>query len=347
MNQKEVTGIRMNSTDNLMVETFNDFSKRNKTGESKFFLLEYYNELKMLGVNIPEGFIIHPFCFDHFCAENGLEKKLHEVLSELRPDLSNLKEVSLSARTLIFTSSLPKNLYDAIQLAGRALQEQFSLSAKMILKSYKNYESVANYDIFMSIHNEEELIDACLQGFASLFTENAIRERAVYGLDGLFGSLYMIVQRMIRSDIASSGIISTFDEMNDNSLMLYGCWGMSQSVAAEMSACDEYQVSRPLLKSARNAVYDKRTGTKEKTLVYFNTSDGEKANLFYIDTPSSKKDKFVINDKEVIQLAKWALLIQELYGHPLQIEWAKDGLTNELYIVHAPASKKLTEKSST
>jgi pyruvate,water dikinase len=129
--------------------------------------------------------------------------------------------------------------------------------------------------------------------------------------------------------------------------MLYGCWGMSQSVATDMSICDEYRISKPLLKSPRNAVYSKNSGTKEKTLIYFNTSDGEKANLFYIDTPLSKRDKFVINDKEAAQLAKWALLIEELYGSPLQIEWAKDGLSNELYIVHAPVNKNLTDKTST
>lgn len=338
----------MKNRNSLLVEEFNDFSRRNKTGETKLFFLEYYNELKNEGICLPEGFVIYSSCFDMFCAENDLEKKLQDVILSLRPDFENLKEVSFNARALILTSTLPEPLASAIQCAGKNLQKQ-SPTARMVLKSYKNYDSAASYDISVSINNEKELLDACLQGFASLFSEKAIRERVLCGCARFFGGIYMTVQRMIRSDISGSGLISTEGaiEGEDESIVLYGCWGLSQSVISNLNSYDEYHISRPLLRSPRNAVYSKRAGTKEKTLVYFNTTDGEKANLFYIDTPLSKRDKFVISDKEVSQLARWAVLIEQYYGQPLQMEWAKDGLSNELYIVHAPVSRKTTDVTST
>lgn len=184
---------------------------------------------------------------------------------------------------------------------------------------------------FLNVRGENELIDACLKCYASLFTDRAIKYREDNGYEHMKVALSLGIQKMVRSDKACAGVGFTIDTETgfERVIFLTGSWGLGENVVQGNVNPDEFYIFKPSLKMNKKAIISKSLGTKAKTMIY---SDHGTIN---IDTPMKKREQYILPDNEVETLARWAMIIEEHYKKPMDIEWAKDGLSGELFIVQA------------
>jgi pyruvate,water dikinase len=332
-----------------------------RVGGKNASLGELFNSLKPKGVGVLDGFATTADAYRSLLAEGQLEYELRSLVSDFdHEDVEELRRRGHAARVAILDMPLPKELRDAVITAYEKLCERLGYEPELAVRSSATAEDLpeASFagaaETFLNVRGREALLRAVHQCFASLFTDRAISYRARLGYDHLRVAISVGVQPMVRSDKASSGVIFTLDTESGfrDVVLISSSYGLGEYVVQGVVTPDEWLVFKPTLKTGHRPIVSRRLGTKEVRLVY---GDGSRTTCSE-STPASERKRYSLSDDEVLTLARWACVIEEHYsaqaGHPqpMDIEWAKDGTTGELFIVQARPetvhSSKATQASA-
>jgi pyruvate, water dikinase len=337
--------VKSKQDDMKMIYKFDelDNSSVKEVGGKNASLGEMFKKLKSKGIGIPDGFATSAEAYWNFINDNNIGEPLKEVLGSLdKENGTNLKEVGKKCRELVMRSSVPKEIKDQILQAHRDLKQRESSLRSMAVRSSATAEDLPDasfagqHESFLNIRTQEELMDSWKKCVASLFTDRAIKYRNENGFDHMKVALSVGVQKMVRSDKASAGVAFTLDPDSGhrNFIMIDGAWGLGENVVQGKVRSDEFYLFKESLKNNKKSIVGKNLGSKSKMMVYAgNKKNGE--TIRNKETPMTKRDEYVLTDKELEKLGRWCLEIEELYDRPMDIEWAKDGDSNDLYIVQA------------
>lgn len=308
---------------------------------------EMIQHLSSKGINVPGGFVLTSDAYWHFLDQNNIREKLSQSMSELvLGEESNLHEVSEAAMNTILKATIPEDLILLVteQFARFLLEHengQVAVRSSATAEDLPEDSFAGMQETYLNISTQDELLLACKHCYASLFTARAIKYREDKGYDHMQVALSIGVQQMIRSDLASSGVAFTLDPGTGfkEVIAISASWGLGENVVKGEVTPDEFCVFKKALREGKKSILSKKKGLKEKTMTY--ATKGEVAGDIITsktvnkDTSIEKQQVFAISDEEVEKLAHWCLLIEEHYGVPMDIEWAKDGLDGGLYIVQA------------
>jgi len=303
---------------------------------------EMYSKLTSKGVAIPNGFAVTAQAYDYFVTTQGVKKQIKEILKDLNThDIHNLQARAKEVRQAILRAEFPEDLKTDIITAYKKLSKEFKMkNVDVAVRSSATAEDLPDasfagqQDTYLNIEGEEELLDACRRCMASLFTDRAISYRADKGFDHFKVKLSITVQKMVRSDLATSGVMFSIDTESGfrGTVLINAIYGLGEYIVQGMVNPDEYYVFKPTLKKGFKPIISKTVGLKNKKLVYDSKSKNNVKNM-----PVAKHDqtRFALSDKEILQLATWAAQIEDHYKKPMDMEWAKDGRTGKLFIVQA------------
>jgi len=324
---------------------------------------EMYQKLTSKGVAVPNGFAITAYAYRHLLKTAGIEKAIEDALEGLDThDLRNLQERGEKVRNIILNAEFPQDLKDAIAEAYAKMEEMYGKDVDVAVRSSATAEDLPDasfagqQETYLNIHGMEALLHNCRKCFASLFTNRAISYRHDKGFGQFDVYLSITVQKMVRSDSASSGVMFSIDTESgfENAVFITGAWGLGENVVQGAVNPDEYYVFKPTLKEGKRPIVGKRVGSKEIKMIYDNDPGADEP-VKNIETTAEERGRYVINDDEILKLARWACIIEDHYGKAMDIEWAKDGDgeevgTGELFIVqarpetvHSQASTKVME----
>ncbi len=317
-----------------------------RVGGKNASLGELFNSLKPNGVNVLDGFATTADAFHLFLEENNLAEKLGKILADFdSEDTNELQKRGSEARTAVLETALPENLKIAFLAAYDKLCERLGREPELAVRSSATAEDLpeASFagaaETFLNVRGRDGLLKAIHNCFASLYTDRAISYRIQLGYDHLKVALSVGVQPMVRSDMASSGVIFTLDTESGfrDAVEITSAYGLGEFVVQGVVTPDEWTVFKPTLLSGHKAIINRQIGSKEVKLTYAGGTRMTKSE----PVSASDREKFSLTDEEVLELARWACLIEQHYstlaGHarPMDIEWAKDGITGELFIVQA------------
>jgi pyruvate, water dikinase len=312
---------------------------------------ELFNQLRPLDVNVPDGFATTSFAFEEFLTRNSLHIPLKNLLDSLdRVNYSNLKEIGNKARQLILEAHMPLELQNAIReyykkLAGG--NQSVAVRSSATAEDLPTASFAGQHESYLNIQGETNVLLAVQRCFASLYTDRAIKYREDNGFEHIKVSLSVGIQLMVRSDQACSGVAFTLEPESGfrDIIHLSGVWGLGEMIVQGAVTPDEFFIFKPTLKQGKQAIIQKRAGDKHKMMIYAAANDPAQP-VMTVKTPAEKQKQFVLNDKEVIQLSNWCLYIEDHYGKPMDIEWAKDGISGELYILQARPETIHSQKNS-
>lgn len=308
---------------------------------------EMYRNLVPKGVPIPNGFAVTAHAYRHLLKASGAMDKIKGIMEGLDThDMDNLMERGSRIRALIRNLEIPADLQGAITSAYRKLEETYGTNVDTAVRSSATAEDLPDasfagqQETYLNIRGAEDLLDACQRCFASLFTNRAISYRQDKGFDHFSIALSIGVQKMVRSDLSASGVMFSIDTETGfkDAVFLTGAWGLGENVVQGAVNPDEWYVFKPTLKLGFKPIIMKRVGGKAIKMIY--TTDA-KAPTKNVAVPEEDRRRLVISDEEVVALARMACTIEEHYSAhrgqftPMDIEWAKDGQTGELFIVQA------------
>ena len=310
---------------------------------------EMIRSLSPLGVRVPEGFAITAEAYRELVRGAGIEDQIRELLGGLRRDhVQDLVERSEKIRRLITSAELPPALRDEALSAYRELSAKYSVEdADVAVRSSATAEDLpgasfaGQQDTYLNIRGEEALLDAVRRCFASLFTARAIGYREDMGFDHLEVALSVGVQKMVRSDLASSGVLFTLDPESGHRgvALITSSWGLGEAIVQGQVVPDQFYVHKPTLRDGHRSLVWKTVGSKERRMVYAAPGSGKLVELQPV--PDELRSRPSLTDDEVLQLARWALQIEDHYARvrgsdsPMDVEWGKDGQTGELFILQA------------
>ena len=319
-----------------------------KVGGKNASLGEMYNQLNPIGIAIPNGFAVTAEAYQLFRKENNLEQPLQELLMSLNTkDYSNLSSIGEKARNLILSATIPEEIHTEIEVAYQSLGEQCGTrNLDVAVRSSATSEDLptasfaGRMESFLNINGAQQLLEAIRRCYASLFTDRAIKYRYDMDFAKLDIAISVGVQQMVRSDKASSGVAFTIDPDSgfQNTVIINGCWGLGENIVQGTVTPDEWMIFKPTLENPDlNPMLKKQCGRKEFTMIYSDTSKSSSAENTIVNTETTleKQNQFSLTDKEVVQLSQWCVKIEKHYQKPMDIEWAKDGLNNQLFIVQA------------
>ncbi len=307
-------------------------------------------------ISVPYGFAVTAASYAHFIKENVLDQKIRDVLANLDThNIKQLEEKGQKVRQLILEATFPTDLEAEIKSSYAELAKRLKLAPQdldVAVRSSATAEDLPDasfagqQESYLNIRGDHELMEAIKKAFASLFTNRAISYRVDQKFDHFQVKLSVAVQKMARSDRGASGVIFTLDtESGFKDLVLINAsWGLGEFVVKGVVTPDEYKVFKPTLKNGFNAVISKKLGSKEKKLIYASEGTGPTKEL---PVAAEDRHRFVLNDEQILRLAKWAVIIEEHYQRPMDIEWAFDGEKDELFIVQARPETVQARKSAT
>ncbi|MDH5231450.1 MAG: phosphoenolpyruvate synthase [Gammaproteobacteria bacterium] len=345
------------------IRFFSDISANDvaTVGGKNASLGEMYCSLNQLGVNIPNGFAVTAQAYEYFIRYNQLEHRINQRLDNL--DHRNIEELTLAGakiRHWIRNGRMPKDLIDEIRNAYQALEEEYGLNPDVAVRSSATAEDLPSasfagqQETYLNIRGSLNLIQTCQTVFASLFTDRAIAYRQDQGFVHSEVALSIGVQKMVRSDLASSGVMFTLDTESGfrDVVLITSAYGLGENIVQGMVNPDEFYVFKPTLETQHRAILKRQRGDKAIKMIYtHDTLAGHSTR----NVPVNVEDRecFSITDNEVLQLASYALTIEKHYSKlngkpmPMDIEWAKDGVTGELFIVQArPETVKAQQDSA-
>ena len=330
-----------------------------QVGGKNASLGEMIRELTSKGVHIPDGYAITAHAYRYLLSSAGITDKIHEILSDLDThDIQNLNDRAKKIRSLIYNAELPNDLKEAIIQAYRKLCHEYGMElCDVAVRSSATAEDLPDasfagqQETFLNIRGEEALIDACKRCFASLFTDRAVSYRVDKGFDHMSVALSIGVQKMVRSDLASSGVIFSIDTESGfkDAILITGSYGLGEMVVQGTVNPDEFYVFKPTLKKKYRPILQKKLGTKEIKMVYA-SKDGESTETTPV--PPEDRAKFCISEEEILQLAEWTMIIEDHYSaqagyfKPMDIEWGKDGQTGQLFILQARPETVQSQKDN-
>ena len=319
-----------------------------RVGGKNSSLGEMFNELNPRGINVPDGFALSADAYRLFRKENAIEQALKDLLLTLdKQDFGNLTSIGEQTRKLILNSEIPNVVAQQIKQAYGKLCSNLGVEVlDVAVRSSATAEDLptasfaGRMESYLNINGEEQLLTAIKQCYVSLFTDRAIKYRHDMGFMEKDIAISVGVQQMVRSDKASSGVVFTIDPDTGfkNTIIINGIWGLGENIVQGRVIPDEWTVFKPTLNQNQyKPILKKVCGKKEFTMVYAENSELKTAEdtILNLETPEARQKEFCLNDSEVIQLAKWCLAIEDHYGKAMDIEWAKDGFNNKLYIVQA------------
>ncbi|MEM5811852.1 MAG: phosphoenolpyruvate synthase [Candidatus Aenigmatarchaeota archaeon] len=299
---------------------------------------EMYQKLTGLGVRVPNGFATNAEAYDYFINFNNLEEKIKETLSKTNIyNVSELQKVGEEIRNLIKQGEFPEDLSNEILQTFSELKEEYGYDLQVAVRSSATAEDLPDasfagqQETYLNV-TEKDLLEKVKFCFASLFTDRAIFYRQEKGFDHFKVKLSVGVQKMVRSDLSSSGVMFTIDTDTglDKVIVINGVWGLGELIVQGKVIPDEWIVFKNGLEGGFNSVISKRLGEKVKKIVY-----GKESGTEEVETSEEERIRFSLNEDEVLELAKMGLIIEKHYGRAMDIEWAKDGIDGKLYIVQA------------
>jgi len=296
-----------------------------------------YN-LKEKGVSVPGGFAVTAYAYKYTMEKAGIDSQIQQILSDLNTsDVRNLAERGEKIRTLIKNTQLPYEISEEIKRNYREMEQQYGQNVDVAVRSSATAEDLPDasfagqQETYLNVSGEEELLEKVRECFASLFTNRAISYREDKGFDHFSVYLSVGVQKMVRSDLASSGVMFSIDTESGfkDAVYITGAYGLGENVVQGAVNPDQFYVFKPTLKKGFRPILEKKLGSKAQRMIYGETGTIQE------QVSDEDKNKFVISDDELLTLAKWAMIIEDHYGKPMDIEWAKDGKTGNLFIVQA------------
>ena len=308
---------------------------------------EMYRNLVPKGVNIPNGFAITAYAYRYLLKETWADKKIKEILSDLdTSDMDNLAQRGSRVRSLIKSLEFPEDLTKAIIESYKKMEKIYWKNVDVAVRSSATAEDLPDasfagqQDTYLNIFGYESIIDACKRCFASLFTNRAISYRQDKHFDHFSIALSITVQKMVRSDLACSGVMFSIDTESGfkDAVLLTGAYGLWENVVQWAVNPDEWYIFKPTLRKWKKAILSKKVGEKAIKMIYSNSGVAPTKN---ISVPEADRKKLTLTDDEVINLAKQVVIIEDHYSKkkwkfcPMDTEWAKDGKTGELFIVQA------------
>ncbi len=328
----------------------------NRVGGKNASLGEMISNLANAGVQVPGGFATTAYAFNEFLEQSGLEAKIHEVLDALDvDDVTALAEAGKNIRQWIIDTPFQPALEDAIKTAFAELQGDAGDEASFAVRSSATAEDMPDesfagqQETFLNVKGYDAVIVAVKHVFASLFNDRAISYRVHQGYDHKGVALSAGVQRMVRSDIASSGVMFTIDTESgfEDVVFITSSYGLGEMVVQGAVNPDEFYVHKPTLDNGKPAIVRRNLGSKLTKMIYSEDQDhGKQVTIVDIEPAQSKT--FSLTDDEVMALAKQAQIIEKHYKRPMDIEWAKDGVDGQLYIVQArPETVRSREDAQT
>ncbi len=336
-------------SDSSLVRWFQDIGIEDVplVGGKNASLGEMYRELAAKGVKVPNGFAVTAQAYRDFLSEAGLEATIRETLKDLDTrDLADLSRCGSRIRQAMLVASLPCALEGAILNAYEQLSEGATAPVDVAVRSSATAEDLPDasfagqQETYLNVQGHLSLLEHCKRCFASLFTDRAISYRVDKGFDHFKIALSIGVQRMVRSDLATSGVIFSIDTESGfrDAVLINAAYGLGENVVQGSVNPDEYYVFKPTLKQGYRPILQKILGTKEFRLVY-DVGGGKMTKN--VPVPSAERNRFAVTDDDILTLARWACIIEDHYSakrgvpSPMDMEWAKDGLTGELFIVQA------------
>ena len=309
---------------------------------------EMFSELSTKGIKVPDGFAVTSTGYWSFLNDNKLVPKITAELALLDlKTFDNLAVVGMQVRQLLIEAEFPETLRNAIINAYKQLEKRAGTSISLAVRSSATAEDLPNasfagqQESYLNVQGEENLIAACHRCYASLFTDRAIKYRVDNGFDHMKVALSIGIQIMVRSDKACAGVMFTLDPDTgfDKVALVSGAWGLGENVVQGSVNTDEFLVYKSFVGKVKQAILSKKLGSKALTMVYGHKKTSEilkpeDAIINQVTSPEQRQ-KFILNDDEVIQLTKWAIIIEEHYQRHMDIEWAKDGDSQKIYIVQA------------
>ncbi len=327
---------------NTYIKRFKDISIGDIAfvGGKNSSLGEMFSKLSAKGISVPDGFATTAFAFQEFLTNNSLHSRLNELMQQLdKKSFSNLHEIGAHARELLMAGTLPQNLQNAIIAAYKKLGKnenyiEVAVRSSATAEDLPEASFAGQHESYLNIKGEKVLLEAVKKCYASLYTDRAIKYREDNGFSHEKVSLSVGIQKMVRSDKACSGVGFTLEPESGfrDIVHIAGVWGLGENIVQGTVTPDEFFIFKPTLLQNKNAIIQKKLGSKAKTMIY---GDDAANPVINIDTSKEKQEEFVLNDNELTTLAKWALIIENHYQKPMDIEWAKDGITDQLFIIQA------------
>lgn len=309
---------------------------------------EMIKGLSSIGIKIPMGYVVTAEAYRYFVKYNNLEGKIKEVLNGLDPNnVEDLAKIGLTVRELIKGGEFPQDLRSEIlkyyeELSNMYKQHRVDVAVRSsaTAEDLPDASFAGQQETYLNIKGDESLLIAIKNCFASLFTDRAISYRESFGFDHFSIGLAVGIQKMVRSDLASAGVAFSIDTDSGfkDVVLINGSYGLGEMVVQGAVTPDEFLVFKPTFKQGYSAIIEKRLGMKTQKMVY-GTSDEERVKI--VSVLRDEQKKFCLTDDEILQLADWVIKIEEYYSNkynkwtPMDVEWAKDGELNELFIVQA------------
>lgn len=326
------------------IKWFSDLGLKDtdQVGGKNASLGEMINNLKAEGIRVPDGFATTSYAYEEFIRINKLESTIRDYLDKFNAGEISLKETGKKIRHEILKQTFPTVFAESIGKAYQELSEKYNRrEVDVAVRSSATAEDLpfasfaGQQETYLNIRGKDELLRACRDCYASLFTTRAISYREKKGFDHMKVQLSIGVQKMVRADESCSGVMFTIDTESGfpNVVLINGSWGLGENIVKETVNPDQFFVFKPLLDNPDyKPIIEKKTGSKEVKMIY---SSDEGNNTENIPTSVVERQTMVLNDKEILKLAKWGTSIEKHYHKPMYIEWVKDDETGDLFIVQA------------
>ena len=324
-----------------------------RVGGKNASLGEMISALKMQDISVPDGFATTTQAYWKFIDENRIKEKITRLLDDYQKDRKSLKQTGKAIRKLINEGDMPEDVSRAVREAYAELSNRYSTdSADVAVRSSATAEDMpeasfaGQQESFLNITGEDSLIEVCKKCFASLFTDRAIAYREENNFKHMDVALSVGIQKMVRSDLAGSGVLFTLDTDSGfpEVVLINAAWGLGENVVQGTVNPDQYTVFKPFLdKEDIDPIIEKTHGSKEKKMVYAEKGKNPTRN---IKTTKKERDSFVLTDDEIVQLARWSAAIEDHYDKPMDIEWARDGEDDRIYIVQARPETVHSQKAA-
>ncbi len=331
-------------TETTYTRTFDEVGRDDVAlvGGKNASLGEMYRHLGALGVRVPNGFAVTAGAYRHALDEAGAWPELHALLDGLAgDDVEALDRAGRRARQVVYDAGLPEDLRADILAGYRRLQRQYGEGVSLAVRSSATAEDLptasfaGQHETFLNVRGDDALLDACRRCYASLFTDRAIHYRLDNGFDHFRVLLSVGVMKMVRSDLAASGVAFSLDTESGfrDVVLVTGSYGLGENVVQGVVDPDEFYVHKPTYRAGRRAVLRRSLGEKSLTMVL--ASDGPGRTTRNVPTPEADRRRYCLGDAEVLELAGSTLAVEDHYGVPVDVEWAKDGEDGLLYLVQA------------
>ncbi|EHH1243518.1 phosphoenolpyruvate synthase [Vibrio parahaemolyticus] len=313
-----------------------------KVGGKNASLGEMVSNLANVGVSVPNGFATTSYAFNQFLDHEGLDERIHQLLDELDvDDVEALRKTGATIRQWVLQAPFPADLEQEIRNNYEELIEgntelSVAVRSSATAEDLPDASFAGQQETFLNVKGIDAVLEATKHVYASLFNDRAISYRVHQGFDHRGISLSAGIQRMVRSDKASSGVMFTLDTESgfDQVVFITSSWGLGEMVVQGAVNPDEFYVHKPMLEAGEHPIVKKTFGSKLIKMIYSNNQEiGKQVDI--IDTSEEERNTFSLNEEEIKELAKQAMVIEKHYQRPMDIEWAKDGIDGKLYIVQA------------